>query len=158
MSRYFNLIHKMKSLKRGFTLIELLVVIGILVVLFAIVLVAVNPTRQFAQARNTTRRSNVAAILNAIGQYSAENSGNLPAGITSTAQNISNTGANLCGSLVPIYLASLPVDPQSTNPDPINSCVGAYNTNYQVYVDANNRLTVLAPTTEVAAPTISVTR
>ncbi|MDQ5951176.1 MAG: hypothetical protein QG639_453, partial [Patescibacteria group bacterium] len=38
--------------KHGFTLIELLVVIGILAVLLAITLVAINPARQFAQANN----------------------------------------------------------------------------------------------------------
>jgi prepilin-type N-terminal cleavage/methylation domain-containing protein len=148
----------MKRLKAAFTLIELLIVVGILGVLFAIVLVAINPARQFAQSRNTTRKSNVLAILNAIGQYMAENKGLLPAGITTSPQNISNTGANLCSNLIPTYLSALPVDPQSGNPAALNSCAGTYNTNYQVYKDSSNRVTVLAPTTEIAAPTISVTR
>ncbi len=39
--------------QKGFTLIELLVVIGILTVLLSIVLVAINPARQFSQANNT---------------------------------------------------------------------------------------------------------
>ena len=51
---------------RGFTLIEILVVIGMLAILTTVVLVAVNPLRQFAQARNSQRQSNVAAILNAV--------------------------------------------------------------------------------------------
>src|SRR3954470_20084976 len=65
--------------QKGFTLIELLVVIGILAVLLSITLIAINPARQFAQANNTKRSSDVNAILNAIGQYQAENHGTLPA-------------------------------------------------------------------------------
>ena len=44
------------KVKQGFTLIELLVVIGILTVLLAIVLIAINPGKQFSQANNTQRR------------------------------------------------------------------------------------------------------
>ena len=50
-----------RTFKKGFTLIELLVVIGILAVLLTIVLIAINPGRQFAQANNTKRRSDVNA-------------------------------------------------------------------------------------------------
>src|SRR3972149_586779 len=67
----------MKNLKKngGFTLIEILVVIGIIAILAVIVLIAINPARQFAQARDTQRTSNVNAILNAVGQYLADNKG-----------------------------------------------------------------------------------
>ena len=85
---------------KGFTLVELLVVIGILAILLAIVLIAVNPARQFAQARNTSRRSDVLTVLNAVNQYFADN-GALPTGISGTATQISDTGADLCSSLVP---------------------------------------------------------
>ncbi|MDP3941896.1 MAG: type II secretion system protein, partial [bacterium] len=54
---------------KGFTLIELLVVIGILAVLLAITLIAINPARQFSQANNTKRRSDVNALLNAVHEY-----------------------------------------------------------------------------------------
>jgi prepilin-type N-terminal cleavage/methylation domain-containing protein len=69
---------KALSLSKGFTLIELLVVIGIIGILAAVVLVAVNPGRQFAQARDTQRQSDLLQITNAIYQFAAENDGNLP--------------------------------------------------------------------------------
>ena len=92
--------------QKGFTLIELLVVIGILAVLLAITLIAINPARQFAQANNTKRRSDVNAILNAVNQYMADNRGNLPAGIGTTAAPISGAvgGANICAAILNILI------------------------------------------------------
>src|SRR5512135_1258495 len=107
--------HVLPAERRGFTLIELLVVIGILAVLLAITLIAINPARQFAQANNTKRRSDVNAILNAIHQYAADHKGILPAGIAATARMISNTGANVCADLITTYMAALPSDPQAAN-------------------------------------------
>lgn len=154
-----HIILKNRNVK-GFTLIELLVVIGILAVLLAITLIAINPAKQFAQANNTKRRSDVNAILNAINQYMADNKGTLPTGITTTDQEVSDTGANLCAALVPVYIAALPVDPQTNNGNPVQQtdCAGAYVTGYHVVQAAgNNRITVAAPGAELG-DTIQVTR
>jgi len=144
--------------QKGFTLIELLVVIGILAVLLAITLIAINPARQFSQANNTKRRSDVNAILNAVNQYMADNKGALPSGITGTVQSISNTGANICAALVPQYIAALPRDPLTLNGVSVTDCTTAYNTNYTIVQSAaNNRITINAPAVEIG-DTISVTR
>ncbi len=151
--------------QKGFTLIELLVVIGILAVLLAIVLIALNPQQNFRQANNTQRRSDVSAILNAIHQYSAQNKGALPTSITNAAQTIASTGTgtiNLCADLVPIYIADLPLDPSTGTETPAGSvCSDAsatYNTGYTVQKSATgNRITVSAPAAE-NGETISVTR
>lgn len=150
---------------KGFTLIELLVVIGILAVLLAITLVAINPQRQFQQANDTKRQSDVNATINAILQYAADNKGALPAGITTTAKTITSTvgatNVDLCALLVPKYIADLPVDPTLGAKSPASSVctdVGAtYDTSYTVVKSAtNNRVTVTA-TPEIAT-SISVTR
>lgn len=145
--------------KKGFTLIEILVVIGILAVLFAIVLIAINPARQFSQANNTKRRSDVNALLNAVHQFAADNRGTLPAGINTSAGTISSTGVNICASLVTQYMAALPVDPLTNNGTPVTNCATTpWNTNYTVFRSAtDNRITVSAPAAELGE-VISVTR
>jgi len=147
---------------KGFTLIELLVVIGILAVLLAIVLIAINPARQFAQANNTKRNGDVIAILNAIHQYAADNKGLLPPGMPlagAAAVDVANTGADICASIVTRYLAALPSDPQAANGgNNITACGAAYDTDYSVSVSAtDNRITITAPTAQLGA-TIQATR
>ena len=158
-----SFLHAKKT--RGFTLIELLVVIGVLTILLAIVLVAINPARQFSQANDTQRRSDVSAILNAIHQYGADNKGTLPTGITTTVKTITSTvgatNVDLCTALVAKYLADIPIDPTTGTESPANSVcsdVGAtYGSGYTVVKNADNRVTVAA-TAEIAGVTISVTR
>ncbi|MBI5613901.1 prepilin-type N-terminal cleavage/methylation domain-containing protein [Candidatus Gottesmanbacteria bacterium] len=148
----------LSAYKKGFTLIELLVVIGILGVLLTIVLVAINPQRQFQQANNTKRQSDVSAVLNAVSQYAADNKGALPSAITTSSQVIANTAADLCASLVPTYLAALPSDPLVNSGNAVTDCTAAYTVGYTVLKSAtNNRVTVAAPQAELSQ-TISVTR
>ena len=154
-----------KRKQAGFTLIELLVVIGILAVLLAIVLVAINPSRQFKQANDTKRTSDVNAILNAITQYSADNKGNLTGlalKAAGTATNLNTTDAAvLCEAVVPTYIAALPGDPTTatgTMPTDATTCAAAgWDTKYTVTLTATGRITVSAPEAEMGTP-ISVTR
>lgn len=73
--------------ERGFTLIELLVVIGVLGILLAITLIAINPNKHFQDARNTQRSSNVGEFLNAIYEYESANTGNIPPSLTYLGTN-----------------------------------------------------------------------
>ena len=143
----------------GFTLIELLVVIGILAVLLAIVLIAINPARQFAQANNTQRASDVNSILNAVHQFMADNNGTPPTALTASGSGtISDTDIDICADLVSTYLAALPADPQTGEPIDEAGCAGTYETNYTITRSAaNNRITVTAPGAELGQ-VISVTR
>ncbi len=148
-----------KQDRNGFTLIELLIVIGIIAILAAVVIVAVNPSRQFGQANNTQRESNVNAILSAIGQYQIENGGNLPSSITTTETEICETGASSCTGLIDLsvltnsgtYLNEIPVDPSCPD-DCVTNGVG-----YTVLEESNGRVTVSAPDAELGK-TILMTR
>jgi prepilin-type N-terminal cleavage/methylation domain-containing protein len=73
----------LKTNQSGFTLVELLVVIGILGILMAVTIVAINPIQQFQTARNAQRQADVTTILDAIYEYEASNSGSVPANLAS---------------------------------------------------------------------------
>ena len=60
----------MGTLKRkSFTLIELLIVIAILGILSAAILIAINPGKRTAQARDAQRKNDISAIANALVGY-----------------------------------------------------------------------------------------
>ncbi len=133
-------------------MVKVLVVIGIIGILAALVIVAVNPSRQFAQARNTQRESNVATILNAIGQNIADNKGiftcsshSLPASPDGTWGNgeekIGTDDANL-DCLLNTYITAeqIPYDPEVTTP-----AAGKDDTKYTLEVDDVGHFRVCAP-------------
>lgn len=131
---------------KGFTLIEILIVIGIIAILAAVAIVAINPARQFAQANNAQRWSNVNTILNAVYQYAIDNNGALPSAITGSATEICKTGATCTGLINlsalttnELYLSAIPSDPQ---------CPGVCATDgvgYTIATTTNGRVIVNAP-------------
>jgi len=106
---------KQNKKRKGFTLLEILLVIAAIGILAAIVLVAINPNRQIAQARNAQRRSDINTIYKALEQYLIDNKA-YPTSIDETKKDIcisANTPANCItlDELVPTYLSSIPKDP-----------------------------------------------
>ncbi|OIO07957.1 hypothetical protein AUJ35_01240 [Candidatus Falkowbacteria bacterium CG1_02_41_21] len=144
--------------KKAFTLLEILLVAAAIAILAGIVILAINPSKQLADTRNSQRRIDVNTILNAVYQYAIDNNGNLPATIAATTTygicRTNPTATTTCTDLSVLttdekYLVSMPIDP-----------LGAVNTddiNYRVIKTVNNRVTVWANAPEQGV-TISVTR
>ncbi len=108
--------------KKGLTLIELLIVIGIIAILAAGVIVAINPGRQFAQARDATREQHINLLQSSLASYRVSNQGWGDLEITDELTEICNTNEvdpGDCGDLADIsdlvddgHINQVPVDPQ----------------------------------------------
>lgn len=120
-------------MKKGFTLIELLIVIAIIAILAAVVFVALDPLSRFQDARNSTRWSDVAAVLDAAKLNQVDNNGAYLAAITAltagsnytigTCASGGDTGctavttqaacADLTGLVTSSHIAAIPMDPST---------------------------------------------
>jgi type IV pilus assembly protein PilA len=171
---YRSLVNRLRNGKKqeeGFTLVELLVVIGIIVVLFSVILVAIDPARRLNQARDAVRRQDVRDILEAVQEYIVDNDGTTPAAIDSvtgtyqvigtdtsgcsTTCGLSGTETTSCADLTAelvsgtvSYLASMPADPSTGD---------AGNTDYAINQTSSGHIVVAACDPEVAT-SISVER
>jgi prepilin-type N-terminal cleavage/methylation domain-containing protein len=152
-------VNSIRKQQKGFTLLEVLLVVAIIAILAAIVIIAINPGKNLGDTRNAQRQADVTTIINAVYQYSIDNNGSIPAGVTTTATEICATGAASCTGLVDLsavttgakYIVSVPKDPQCSTTCATNG------TGYKISKDANGRLTVNAPAAE-QSKTISVSR
>jgi prepilin-type N-terminal cleavage/methylation domain-containing protein len=156
-----------RNTKKGFTLIEILIVIGIIAILATVVLIAINPARQFAQARNSQRVSNVNTLLNAIGQRIADNKGTFAGAVGSqTCPNITTSGTSplTAGTAYAIYNGAVASPAPTTTPALDLSCisptyvasfpsdpsigVGTF-TGYLLVTDTTGRVTISAAASEL---------
>ena len=154
----------------GFTLIELLLAMSIIAALAAIVISAINPLKQFADARNTQRQFDVNMILNGFGQYSIDHNGSFTPGdvdgvgqlcpITSISKKLCKA-STLHGSLPGecahaavncvwtrhlsgVYMAEIPIDPTENESDISEQAM----IDYEVDSSSPGRFRVIAPNAE----------
>jgi prepilin-type N-terminal cleavage/methylation domain-containing protein len=153
-----NAMQAHETKRKGFTLLEMLLVVALIAILASIVILAINPGKQLAEARNAQRQSDVNTILTAIYQYSIDHDGDLPGNIpVGSAEIICKEGVPVCGTLIDLsdltlnetYLTAIPQDP--------NGECSSSGSCYNVSQSADGRITVGAPYAELDA-TISVTR
>ncbi len=155
----FTINNKITQKSRAFTLLEMLLVIAIIAILAGIVIIAINPARQLAQARNAQRSSDLRALHSAVNQYYIENR-EWPSNLSTvtTLTEICNTGTGTtthsvnCGtlvdlsSLVPTYIPAIPTDPQVTASLPFTNTAHAQTTNgtgYEIALDSTTQMVML---------------
>ena len=152
--------------RSGFALIEILLTVVIIAILTGIVIVAIRPQKNLADAKDAKRRQDLNAMIEALYQYQIDyNRFPVTVGIATLDQQHRDvctlTGSQLLpclfvqpprrlplGLLVPEYLAKLPRDPEQpgipgeceTSLDP-----GDCTTGYQLWLDEAGRIHASAP-------------
>lgn len=144
-----------KNTTSGFTLIEVILAIAIITIIATVVVVAINPTQRFQDARDAKRQTDIRMILKAVHQYRLDNRGVFPPesrlsetdaekqlGLATDDCDIDRGGCatgtmdcmDISGELAK-YLKSIPEDPSNGD---------AEHTYYTVAVDDYNVVTVRA--------------
>jgi type II secretory pathway pseudopilin PulG len=65
----------MRNKLKAFTIIQLILTIALIAILAAIVFIAINPSKNFAETRNEQRMSDLKSITNGLQQYTVDNQG-----------------------------------------------------------------------------------
>ena len=148
----------MKYINKGFTLIELLVVVGIISILSILVLVAVNPAKRLADARDARRGGDINQVLTGIheciidkkdsssmstclGSTTTGNTYEIVSGAITSGCQASCPGATSDSSCLPLdttlsdYFVTLPTDPGG---------VTTGHTGYSVTVYSNGMVVIEA--------------
>jgi len=143
----------------------MLLIIAVIAILAGIVIIAINPGRQLAQARNVQRSSDIKAIYNAVNHYYIDNKA-WPSNLETftTLTEICNTGTATSGHsidcttdnlvdlsvLVPTFISAIPTDPQITASLPFTNNVYAQTvtngTGYMISINQFNQAVVLLAT------------
>ena len=147
---------------KGFSLIEILIVVGLILILAAVTIVAINPAKHFRDTRNSERSTHISEILNAVTQYTAEEGRTLDDLGTAGGATIPNCDSdvvtigseagnlNLASPLVDDYMVEIPVDPNNGD---------AEDTGYTICQTSGGRVQIGATLeTETGTEEVSVSR
>ncbi|OGD83364.1 hypothetical protein A2775_01350 [Candidatus Curtissbacteria bacterium RIFCSPHIGHO2_01_FULL_39_57] len=98
----------------GFTIVELLIVIAIIGILAAAVMVAINPGKRTAQARDGVRKANLKTIATALQTYYVDHDLSYPPdpAVDDGTQFSSAAGGVWIPGLAPEQIKTLPTDPR----------------------------------------------
>lgn len=146
--------------QRGFTLLEILIVMALIAILIGIVIAALNPARQFANARNSTRYAQISTLMSAISSNMAEHNGTFTCSVgalpsTATDMKSGAGGYDMGTCLVTNFLSSMPYDPSASGAHWTSNA--DYDSGYTIAQGADGRITINAPSAELSQ-TISLTR
>ena len=128
-------------------------VLSVLAALALIVLIALNPKKQFQEARNIKRRTDIAQLADVVASHAREEGRGLllqaplttGTGIEICGDTVTGSCANLLnmGNLRPTFITTIPIDPTSTDPDIHNE-----HTRYFLKRTAGGGFTLSAPNAE----------
>ena len=150
------------SARRGLTLVEILIAIALVVITAGIGLLALNPARQLAAARNTERSLELQAIMQAVrqniadtttGVFSCPSAGPLP---TSTPEIMGSASGSYNIAPCLTVIQAMPFDPVTSSSYYTSNT--SYNTGYTIVYNASTtQVTVAAPYAELGK-SVSITR
>ncbi|MCH8987138.1 prepilin-type N-terminal cleavage/methylation domain-containing protein [Patescibacteria group bacterium] len=140
--------------KKGFTLIELLISIAIVAIIAGVVFVALDPLTRFQDARDSTRWTDINAVLSAIKLSQVDNQGSYISAISPGmsddlyytigscsiggdsgcgAQTTQTACTNLTALVTSGHIASIPLDPSGGTAD---------KTDYYIQKTATGAITI----------------
>lgn len=145
--KYFNIaIEKFTALA-----LNKRIVIALVAIIFLFVtIIFINPSKKLAEMRNSTRRTDVTLIVNAVYQYNKDNNGKILDAIAEDPKTICNSKGTACDGLVDLsemmvtkkYIKKIPTDPKEKTSN---------SSGYQILKTASGRISVLAPNAERGA-------
>jgi len=132
------------------TLSKKIAIIAAAVILLFAIIIFINPSKKLAEMRNSSRRTDVIAIVNAAYQYNKDNNGKLLELITETPETICNSSGVACNGSVDLsemvaakkYINAIPTDPKEKTPN---------SSGYRISKTASGRISVTAPNAERGA-------
>jgi type II secretory pathway pseudopilin PulG len=145
------------STRKGyFTLLEIMPTVSLLAAIAVIVILSLNPKKQFEEARNARRRADLLLLADAISSYAKDKGvgvlGSLPSSPNPAIEICRAEAASGCYSLealLGVYLDAIPTDPLAPSDG---------QTRYFLQRASVRSITVSAPDTEPStAPDLEVT-